>query len=185
MTIARIRSVWTGFTGAPGYTNFHIDVPGVSPTAVTTFWSGVRPWLPNAVTVTPDNGGDLIDEVTGQIQNTWTGTGGSPITGMGGNSGPLPAGAVITWHTDDVAAGRRVRGRTFIVPLAAMAYEANGTLSATCMSEIKSAADALIANSGQEFGVWRRPRPGVAGSFHVVTRAEIKDKAAVLTSRRD
>ena len=84
MTIARIRSVWTGFTGAPGYTNFHIDVPGVSPTAVTTFWSGVRPWLPNAVTVTPDNGGDLIDEVTGQIQNTWTGTGGSPITGMGG-----------------------------------------------------------------------------------------------------
>jgi hypothetical protein len=185
MTIARLTATWTGFSGAPGYTNFYFDVPGVAPGLVVDFFEAIYLHLPGVVTVEVPNSGDLIDEVTGELENTWSATGGASITGGGGNMGAAPAGACISWYTDGIARARRVRGRTFIVPLANGSYENNGSLHGITIPALQGAGDALITASGSNFGIWSRPRLGTGGSFHVATRAAVKDKAAVLRSRRD
>lgn len=185
MTIARLTATWTGFSGAPGYTNFYFRVPGVAPAVVNSFFQGIYLHLPASVQVTIPNSGDLLDEVTGNLTDTWSATGGTTITGGGGNMGPAPAGACISWYTDGIARARRVRGRTFIVPLAGGSYEGNGTLHPIAITALQDSADALMTDSGDEFGIWSRPRLGTGGSFHVATRAQIRDKAAILRSRRD
>jgi phospholipase/lecithinase/hemolysin len=66
-------------------------------------------------------------------------------------------------------------------------FDTDGTLSGAAYTQIKSAADALIAAGAGNFVVWHRPttKGGTDGSFGPVVSSRLRDKAAVLTSRRD
>ena len=129
----------------------------------------------------------VLDETTGTVQSFENVTGGPrTITAVGSGSYSGASGACITWNTFGVRAGRRVRGRTFIVPLATSGYDSSGTLSSGAMGKLNYAAGHLVGSGADSaFGVFARPRNSAPGGFYEVTGHRIQDKVAVLSSRRD
>lgn len=193
MAITRITAQWGGFRGAPGYSNFFFDgalsteggveAAGV---AVREFFQGVRDKLPDGSTVTIQPTADIIDEASGQITSVVDFAAPSVVLGNGGGPYSAASGAVVNWNTQDYVNGRRVRGRTFLVPLAGSAYDAQGDLAGLTLTPLRAAADALVtATLDAPLCVWHRPVGGSGGSAHVVSSATVPDLGAVLRSRRD
>lgn len=193
MTLMRVTAQWGGFQGGPGYSNFYFYGEGgdelhqAHRVLVAEFFQGFSSYLPSGVTIGILSEGAVIDEATGMLVDYLQGT--EPITGaIGSSSGSYSAaaGAVVNWNTNAVVAGRRVRGRTFIVPVGNSGLQSDGTLSEAFISTLRGAATDLIgpgSNSG--LSVWSRPRAGAAGSSAIVTSAVVPDMTAVLRSRRD
>lgn len=201
--IMRTRARWSGFSGAPGYTVMHFRDFGTSggsgadPTQesaqlalqrVGEFFSALAPQLPGAVTITTDPEVDVIEDTTGQLQSSFSVTGATIPGGVANGTFSGATGAVINWNTGAIRNGRRIRGRTFLVPLAAAVYDVDGNLEASRRTAITNAA-ATLANSAStpDLGVYARPSAaGLAdGQWAVVTSSSVPDLAAILSSRRD
>lgn len=149
------------------------------------FFDLLKGWIPDNVTITVPDGGDLIDPTNGQLTGTWSEGGGATITGA--NAADVAAagvGASITWLTGGIVGGKRVRGRTYVVPLATPSYDATGTLSVAALTALDAAAAAHTTGS---LVVWHRPSgPGATdGSEHNVVSYRVRDKVSYLSSRRD
>lgn len=183
----RIVCQWSG-TSVQGnaVTVLHFMNGGPDPSGATlAAFQAIASTLPSGVTIEVPSSGDIIDEATGQLTNVWDGPSpGGTVTGSASNAAAAGVGAVVTWDTGGIVNGKRVRGRTFLVPLATAAYEADGTISASYLNEFPDFANALI---GAQLCVWHRPTTpgGSDGSNHEVTSFRLPDKVAILTSRRD
>lgn len=203
MDILRVTARWTGFTGAPGYSVFHFTTEG-------GFWDGgllgdqaqvaaeaavydvgqgfgqLAAVLPDGVRVEVEQEAHILDSDTGEILG-FANTDGFATTGDGtSGSYSAPTGAVITWNTNDYRFGRRIRGRTFLVPLDGGAYEADGTLTSDAIDRCERFGNRIVDGSGSaSFGVWSRPRGGSGGVFATAVGYRVPDMAAVLRSRRD
>ena len=199
----QIRSNWTGFSGAPGFTNMYFETTdplaagaATATQNVATFWNSVKSVLPADVTVVCDSEVNTIDDINGQLQDSLAVTGGGAV-GSGAGVYSAPTGAVVDWSTGAIYEGHRVVGRTFLVPLVGSVYETNGTLTTAAINTINAAASALRLAAGPVFGVWSRPfhgapavgtkpaRPAHNGRFFRATSNSVPDRAAVLRSRRD
>lgn len=209
MVMNRHRIVWSNFPGAPGYTNFFTGSSIVDSTPFKTFLNaatnitggGPSTWVPNGTQFTFPSSGDQIDESTGKITGTWTGTAPSALTSAA-TAGPFagPAGAQIQWLTSLIVNGRRVLGKTFLVPMLPLAMDNNGSLSTTAVANIKAAGDALIVALAGELKIWSRPfipdpatNPPVGAPGHKTARAgsnaqviscRVPDLAVTLRTRR-
>lgn len=193
MEMIRITAQWTGFVGAPGYSNFYFARGGgiigdERQVAVRTYNAliNLQDVLPTDVTLSIASEAAIIDSDTGEaidflpldVDDTFSGQ------GTGGYSGA--SGAVVNWRTGDVRFGRRIRGRTFLVPLAGSCYDGDGSLTTTALTDIRDFAAAMVGGDlDSELGVWSRPRNGSGGVFATVTGYSVPDLAAVLRSRRD
>lgn len=190
-TIARIQVAWSGFVGAPGVSTFYcLDAATFRPGLVAFIYAATND-LPTTVTTTVPSTGDLIDEVTGDITGAWSDGTDAVTTGLTTGTYPAPSGLVVNWLTDTVIAGRRVRGKTFFVPLGGSRYDTNGSIDGATVSAFQSRATTLLAASPGQMLLWHRPT--LAGSPSGVTPGEgvpvtgfrVPDLAAVLRSRRD
>lgn len=198
--ILRVKSKWTGFNGAPGYTNFYFRDFSVSnePTQAqadaavartATFWNNVKSRFPTVVTISIQGDVEVVEETTGEMQGVFGVT--PPPAHVGGATSSVysgPTGMVINWRTAGVRNGRRVRGRTFLVPVATENFATDGTIDATKLASVQSTANDLASQTGTpDLGVWARPTaPGATdGQWYPVTSATVPDLAAVLRSRRD
>lgn len=193
MAIYRVTVQWMGFQGAPGYSNFHftesVSDPGVRAgwDRVRAFFNAVNGILPGEVEYRLDGEVAIIDETTGMITDYEVAEA-SPGTGHGGDISGYSAasGAVVTWNTAGVRNGRRVRGRTFLVPLGGMSYQSDGTLTSSAISTISDAAQEMVGEGFDSgFGIFSRPTNGSAGGFYEVNGFRVPDMSAVLRSRRD
>jgi len=196
--IMRHRWTWSGFSGAPGYTNFfalgtasQAFVDGIRVFLSTGTGSGVSGILPDGVTLTPDPQVDIVNDTSGFLDQQQAITPPANVVGAGGAAFGSPMGVVVGWSTNGIATGpsgrpRRVRGRTFIVPCNGTAFDTNGTFSNSKLSTLQAAAVIYVAGSWNPC-IWHRPTaPGATdGSSHRIVTAQVKDKAAILTSRRD
>lgn len=175
---------WQGFPGAPGYSVFYATPDmGVSG-LIKTFFSSIASILPNNVLIACPTVGDRLDEATGLLTGTWSGGVGGSVPGTYSGVYPGPAGAAITWETAGIARGRRVRGRTFIVPIVGDAFQNDGSLGAGALATLQTAADTLVSGAAGDLLVWSRPRLGAGGSAHPIVSARVSDRVAVLRSRR-
>lgn len=179
------RAIWSGTTGGTGYSVFHFDGAGSAtaiPALVHTFFDGNKAFLPNEVSIDFDaeviqkaNDGTLIGAVAVTPPTT--------VVGQSASAFSMPAGLRVTWETGTIVNGRRLRGRTYIVPSVGAA-DATGTPSTASMAALKTAADALINASvinNTPLAVWSRANSAVMA----VTSAVVSDRTAVLRSRRD
>lgn len=193
MAIYKIQATWSGFPGAPGYSSFYFsDQAGGSTAAearlaVHTFFDTMKIALSGSTLINVSPTVELYDETTGALidyEDDDQDLGVIQGSASGGIVGP--AGAVVNWLTATVVNGRRLRGRTFLVPLAASSFESDGTLSGSRLNTLSNAA-AVLSGDGfaTNFGVWSKPRNGQPGAFGSVTAHRIPDMAAVLRSRRD
>jgi len=193
---------WTGITGAPGYTNLFYkatDGDGLEALAAVTksklFFFNLLGMLPSGCTIAPVADVRLLDDATGDLQDIFTVSGVTSVTGSGAATFAGPVGACVDWLTTTVHGTRRLQGRTFVVPLASSQYENNGTIVSGALSALATAAETMRTASGPAFGVWGRPRaanpdatPPVtarAGLWGPAVSSRVPDKAVVLRSRRD
>lgn len=198
--ILRVVTRWDGFAGSPGFTNLHFrdfdtdtnpDSAQVSSAInkVAGFFGAIAGLLPAAARLQVQREVDVLESTTGELLNSLNFTGTlNPIAGTATGSVAGPAGAVVNWRTGNVRNGRRIRGRTFLVPLATTAYETDGSLVSSALNTIQTAATTLIGQTGNpDFGVWARPSGPTAtdGIWVVATGASVPDMVAVLRSRRD
>lgn len=195
----KVTAQWTGFLGAPGYSNFFFmesdptaSTDGgsfASADAVQNFFNAIKSYLPNQAQVKVMTDVPVINPATGEMTDIRSAGTRTAIQGTGGSASYSAAsGVVITWRTPGVKNGRRVRGRTFIVPTTTAAYDIDGSLHATGIGVFQTAAAGLIgAGTTQDFGVWSRPTaPGASdGAWFTATSGTVPDKVAILKSRRD
>jgi len=199
----RVRTRWTGFSGAPGYTILHFrdfnspdpgngdgSVEGATAAVnrVQTFFGSIAQTLPNTVTVDVEREVDVIDDSDGSLVESYGATEGGPVQGTGGATYAAPVGAVVNWRTGAVRNGRRLRGRTFLVPLAGSNFNASGVLIPAVQTILQNAANALASTGGTpDLFVFGRPSSQAAsdGISSVVTSATVPSLAAILSSRRD
>lgn len=184
MALNRVKVNWTGWPGAPGVSTFYVSTTITDLTPLKTFFSAVSAYIPTAVVLDFPNVGDVVEEATGLITGAWAGPAvtSQSCTGSGNYAGN--AGAVINWRTTLLVAGRRVKGRTFLVPLVTTAYDSGGSLSAGFISSVNAAAAALITGWAGGLKVWSRPRPTIAGAQATVLTGTVPDLAVSLRTRR-
>lgn len=183
--VQRVVVDWTGFTGAPGYTVHYRGEADVTTSHLATFYESVKAMFPPVVNVRVRNQGDLLDASTGALVGSWSTAANAATIGTGASSYAGGAGAVVRWMTNGISNGRRIRGRTFLVPCATGVFESNGTLSPTALTTINNAAVALLTAEAGNLVVWHRPRNHSGGSSNPVTASDVPDRSALLRSRRD
>lgn len=203
MPILRVKARWTIPGAGTAFTVLHFGSGTGEPVtdieasnsvnATRTFFEAIKGLLPTPVSIDYLTDVEEIDVATGNLNGVVSAASVAVTTGTAGaaNSWSAPSGACITWTTNGLrtvtSKPRRVRGRTFIVPLSTLAYDTAGNLSASALTTLNNAATGLRGNfNNQQFGIFGRPGPGGApvGTYNSVTGHRITDQSAILRSRR-
>lgn len=195
-------ATWSGFIGAPGYTKFHwIDLATTaSYTAATdgmrAFFQSLVTYMLTGWTITVSQTVQEYDAATALlIAEHSAATIPAPVTGTAALTAYAGgSGAVISWKCGQIYNGRRVQGRTFLVPLIGV-FENNGTINPAAITGIQTAGDNLINIALADFAVWAKTwqqpsQPGgkpvmIGGQGFSVQNAVVKDAASQLRSRRN
>lgn len=168
-----------------GLSTFYFGTSGTGvPAAVKSFFQSFALALPNNVTITIPQDGDLIDDATGNLVGTWSESSGGG-TVQGGTAGDYAQGVgmQIRWQTGGIVGNRKVVGSTFIVPVTGAVFAADGTLDDATVTANRTAGTNLIT-AQPTLRVWSRPRVGRAGSSYAVTACRAPDRVSWLRSRR-
>lgn len=189
--VYQYRAEWLGITGSPGVSVFNARLSGAALDTgpqqfadnVRVFFDGLKGYLGAGTSISFSAEVVEMDTVTGVLTAVHPVSAPATVTSIDGGKFAAPAGVRVDWLTESITAGRRLRGRTFIVPVTSTIYEANGTIDATARDNILAAASGLI--SGMEnigsLSVWSRTH----GVLADVQAASVPDEVAVLRSRRD
>lgn len=193
MHLFRVVVAWSGNGVVGSAVNvLHFDASNqTSPpvAAIKTAFQNLSGAIAPGTTITIPNSGDIIEDTTGALTGVWTGTGGGSFTGTSDPRIAAGAGACIGWTTGGIVMGkkgpRKLRGRTFLVPLGASSYDSDGTLQAGTKTGCEAVGTGLIAAGG--LAVWHRPTTpgGSDGNSYAVLSSKVRDKVAFLSSRRD
>lgn len=153
--------------------------------SIKTAYANLAAALPGGVTITVPGTGDTIDDTTGELTGVWTATSPTPVVGTGQGICAAGVGACIGWTTGGIVNGRKLRGRTFIAPLASAGFDSDGTLGPGTLGAVQAMAAALQASG--PLAVWHRPTSAGAadGNSYGVIQNRVRDKVAYLSSRRD
>jgi hypothetical protein len=200
--IAIIRSEWSGTSGGPGLSQMAVmgaaggdwnpNGAQAAVNAVRAFWNARAGDLPDEVRIQVSPVVDTYERETGVLVSSSTAAtvpaivAGTNTLGYAGG-----AGLKITWNTNQIRNGRRVRGSTFVVPISAGVFSAVGTVGGTTASGFNAAAATLISSlnaGGTPLAVWSRPRTGIdarAGFATEVIQGTCSSKSAILRGRRD
>lgn len=200
--LARVNVSWQNWPGAPGVSTFYFTNTAMQANvdALRAMFNSCAGLLPSLLTITVPGSGDVINDVDGKITGSWSVT--TPptvVTGSAAGQYAGNSGAVIHWLTGSVLGGRRVRGKTYMVPLVS-AYEANGSLLASAITTLTNAANTFITAVTPNFRIFVRPveahteydkktgQPkaivGKTGGNYNVSSVRIPDLAVSLRSRR-
>lgn len=189
MAIARVRTVFTGVAGSPYWSNLYFDVVPDQAQAeivsdlVVGLWDDLDTDFLSALTATVQSEVASIDEATGNLLEVFPVTGGA-VVGLGGTEGlPAATQGLVRFLTDEIAGGRRIRGRCFL-PSQLEANSALGVPSSAWRSAKDVRFNELIGEAeqaGSPLCVWSR-KNGISAN---VTTASTWNQWAVLRSRRD
>lgn len=197
-SVFRTTATWQGFLGSPGYSKLSfIDVVGTAgangvTAATRTFFNAFANFIPSGATIQVAREVAEYDEVSGTLLGELAATS-TPaiITGAAASVYSGGSGMFVGWRTGTIWQGRRVQGRTFLVPMSGI-NEANGTLTSAVIAAAQSAADALIADPSSVFAIWARrftlgtdnkPHQTNGAAFQTQS-AFIRDQASGLRTRR-
>lgn len=188
--ISRVRVALDGFPGGPGVSTFYC-APGdesIFRSQLGTFYGHLRDQMPAGMSYNVEPAGEVLDEATGKAVSAWSAP--TPYNGTSTTAATPYAqgvGSSVIWTTNAFHNGRRVRGRTFIVPIISTMFESNGTLETGYLGSLQTWATTLA--TGGLMRVYSRPPlpvpPGaILGASFAVSGAIVKDKASTLRTRR-
>lgn len=196
--IARIKVNWTGIPSGPGYTNLYMkdfETSGIdqaivdgSVAKVDTFLDEFATSINTSISFVVNPTVEIVEDTTGALVRFMSATPDPTRVGTQTSAYAAGVGVCVNWYTNTVRNARRVRGRTFIVPLHPTSYATDGTIDATKLTAWRTAAATLVSGVGVgDLGVWARPTTpgGSDGIWTFATASSINDKVAYLSSRRD
>jgi len=185
MSTVRVRVEWNGLTGLPGISTFYVGTTDADISELVTFFNAIKGVFPSGLTWTVPAVGDVFDEASGELEGTHIFTGaGSVVANGGAVAYAAGVGVRVRWLTGAVKNGRRVTGSTFLTHIKGTSYDTAGTIANADVTTIQTAASAFVA-SGSPWGVWSRPVNGAGGSFHALSAAQVPDKVAWLSTRKN
>jgi hypothetical protein len=185
MTIQRLQVTLDGGSMGSGVATHYATPGGGCQPLLKAFWTSVASIMSGYVHIHVPNEGEEFDEATGALTGVWTF--GTPVDITGGGTGAYAGGvgAAVGWSTSGIHYARKVRGRTFIVPLAANTYDTDGTLSAGTRTTLNNAANTLVSGAAGSLRIWCRPDPDrPIGAAFPITGGLVKDHVSWLKSRR-
>lgn len=148
------------------------------------FFGAINELFPAGLSLHCNSSGDVVDDATGNLEGVWSDGSVWNETGGSGSYWPAGAGARVSWRTAGRRHNRRVRGTTFLVPLASSNFNA-GFIADASRTTIQAAADALVAAQPGAMLIWSRPSPGTSdGVSNAVTSASTPVEVTSLRSRR-
>lgn len=189
--ILRQRTHWAVQGGGQGLTNMYFEgAEGTEPSrtavaaAVRAFYDTLKGQFAKGVTWTFEGELAGVNTIGGQVYDFFPCTAPGQVSSTSVTAYAAPAGAVVEWRASGVLNGRRVKGRTYLVPLNSGTFQDDGTLAPATMTAILGAANALLAAADAA------THPLVVYSptheaHDTVTSVRVNDKAAILRSRRD
>lgn len=200
-TVCQVKTTWTGLSGGVGLTILHIatDLNGVpSPTQVQsmvnrvrTFFDAIKAQIPDEVQLEVSPEVDEFDVASGTLTGSQTAATAPTVVACTGSAVyGAGTGFRVDWTTGKIVRGRRLRGRTFIVPAVSSVYDASGGMSTTVQTSVNTAAAALISGlqtDTNRLSIWARPNAekGYAGALENVVSGSVANKSAVYRPRRD
>lgn len=186
--VMQYRPIWSTASGGTGYSVLNFDdQPGAAQpiaNAVRALFAALAANMPSDVTISFPDEMTVHNVSTGDLTSTVPVTPPANVVGGSSSAYPAPSGFHIQWATGEIVNGRRLQGKTFIVPAAGSAYDLDGTISATVITSSATAINTYltaIANAGADMVVWSR----TAGVARAVLSGSVRDQAAVLRTRRD
>lgn len=180
----RVQLAGGGVAGPGVMTLYTLGLGGDLQDAAETLMISLQGLLPNDVSFTFPGAGDSIEDSTGELVGSWTGGGSTVTAGTGTGPFMLGTGFGITWATNGIVAGRRVKGRTFVVPAISSCFDTTGFLDVGVRTTINNAIAAFRTDIATEHAIWSRPVPGRAGTSHPVTAGAPMTKPVWLTTRK-
>lgn len=199
MGLLRGKIRWTIPGAGTAYSVLHFETnSGSAPvqadadeviTKLNAYCVTIKARIPAQVTLTVINEVEEILVTDGSMIGFFATTAGLAHVGTAGAASgwAAAAGAVISWSTAGVRNSRRVRGRTFVVPLSNEAWDTDGTIKLTTMTDLNTAATNLrTAGTNVTLAIFARPTaPGASdGVSWDVLGHRVPDMSAILTSRR-
>lgn len=157
--------------------------------AIQAAFQAAAATFPSGITITVPASGDKIDDTTGHLTGVWSVAQENVATMSGGAQAAAGVGACITWTTGGIVNGRKgprkLRGRTYLVPLSSGDYDNDGTIGSGSLNSLRNLANALQASG--PLAVWHRPTTvgGTNGNSYGVISNAVRDHVAFLSSRRD
>lgn len=174
--------------GGPGFNVWHLSTQpggqagdlGEALDALEAFYTKVRALIMPGTNIIIGEGmiNDPLGDPTYVNDDSRTVTGGGTIAGV-----PAMVALVVGWRT--ASATRSGRGRTFLGPISQAALQTDGTPSTLRLGEVRSAAEELVADSQSANGWAIGVLSAKQGVWRETTGVSVRDRWAVLTSRRD
>lgn len=183
-TLRKVPVVWATGAGGPGLSVFYSDTADDITVLLGTFFNAIKASFPPVVAWTIPAAGDTIDSTTSQPNGVWSGGTAASIAGTGGATYMAGTGGMVRWLTGSILNGRKVYGRTFLLPLFNGAGDSDGSLGAGTLATLQGAATTIAATA--KLRVVHRPTSVAAadGSAFVVSAAVVPDKIVSLRGRR-
>lgn len=176
VTVLHCRSA-AGATTAAAATDFANRVKSFFDSVKTRVVGGVTWSFPPEVTE--------LDTTTGQLEAVHAVTAPTDVVTTGSSTSyARPCGARVDWLTPAIVNGRRLRGRSFFVPIPGGEYDGIGSLQTTTVAAWEAAA-----NVYKDTGFFTSSQPCVWSRTHGIladiTAINVPDRATILRSRRD
>lgn len=187
VAISRVRALFSGSAvqGPAMSSVFTTGDPVNTQAPWAAFWDSLRPMLPPSLTITIPNTGETYEDSTGALTEVWTdGVVGSMVGTSGIPEYARGVGARVVWNTNGTTNNRRVRGSTFIVPIAISSFDVDGTLKTTTRSLLTASVNTFVAATTTDLTIWTRPINGTGGKSSGVTAGAVPDSVSTLRSRR-
>lgn len=191
--VIEYRVNWEGPVGGPGVTVFHgrpsnsgFDQEASEDLAARAhaFFDDIKALIPAGYTLSFPGEAIELNTTTGVLEDVYTFTPPADVTCAGSGDWAAPAGCRVEWRTAAIVNGRRLRGRTYIVPIAAGAFDTEGTIDSGTVTLLTTAAEDFIDDSvfaNVDIAVWSRTH----GILADVVNVFVPDEASILRSRRD
>lgn len=195
--LMRVRVDGSGWVGSPGLMTFYFK-GSTNPTApeILEATARVRAALDGCKTQIPTTESwqvrqfvDVIEDSDGSLAGGANASAAPAVVNGTGVNGyhALQSMALVTFPTNSIVNGRRLKGRRFFGPLHDTAVANTGILSTSAQSALITGMGLLTTTitTPIDHAVWHRPGPSGPGSYGVALAPIVGLKVAVLTSRRD
>jgi len=185
-TVARVRTVFTGVTGAPAYSNLWFDADsstaGAYQTAVLNMWTALAARIKSPVLATMVNPIPIINVGTGEVVDVAIGAGGTTTATQASESLPFTTCGLAQIHTGVFVGSREIRGRCF-VPYPTEGDNVAGLPAAAYRTAVESAFAAMNGISGANgaHAIYSKAH----ARFELVSGVSCWSQWASLRSRRD
>jgi hypothetical protein len=193
LMVAEYRVGWNSGSTNPGVTVFHgrtttganeVTASQGLADRVRAFFDGIKTVIAGGVTWNFPGEVTWLNTSTGELESVQTPNAPANVVSTGAGTYSAPSGCRVEWRTGAIVSGRRLRGRTYFVPLVSNGYDTTGTIAAATITAVKAAADTYALagpTSAVQPVIWSRTH-GIAAD---ITSSIIPDEAAVLRSRRE